>query len=106
CVLSATRSADTSPLALHVALPISLPLMYRPMCRLRLWVYLSFMTSMIHASSSGRARSPVSICGTLKVLKTSIGVLAFPLRWNGRSEEHTSELQSRFDLVCRLLLEK
>src|SRR5438067_9564045 len=26
------------------------------------------------------------------------------LRW--RSEEHTSELQSRFDLVCRLLLEK
>src|SRR5207249_6015016 len=26
----------------------------------------------------------------------------FPIR----SEEHTSELQSRFDLVCRLLLEK
>src|SRR5438067_8295460 len=30
--------------------------------------------------------------------------------WDGRSptrsEEHTSELQSRFDLVCRLLLEK
>src|SRR5438067_8731052 len=23
-----------------------------------------------------------------------------------RSEEHTSELQSRFDIVCRLLLEK
>src|SRR5207249_9919193 len=28
-----------------------------------------------------------------------------PLR-RQRSEEHTSELQSRFDLVCRLLLEK
>src|SRR5437868_12413547 len=29
------------------------------------------------------------------------------LRWRElRSEEHTSELQSRFDLVCRLLLEK
>src|SRR5699024_12266644 len=27
-------------------------------------------------------------------------------RTKGRSEEHTSELQSRFDLVCRLLLEK
>src|SRR3982751_4583296 len=26
--------------------------------------------------------------------------------WGGRSEEHTSELQSRSDLVCRLLLEK
>src|SRR6266704_3692443 len=32
-----------------------------------------------------------------------------PLDWHlgkARSEEHTSELQSRFDLVCRLLLEK
>src|SRR5699024_11754931 len=28
------------------------------------------------------------------------------LRVRARSEEHTSELQSRFDLVCRLLLEK
>src|SRR5690606_39644543 len=26
--------------------------------------------------------------------------------WNVRSEEHTSELQSRENLVCRLLLEK
>src|SRR6266496_5299157 len=26
--------------------------------------------------------------------------------WRSRSEEHTSELQSRRDLVCRLLLEK
>src|SRR3712207_8305675 len=26
--------------------------------------------------------------------------------WNSRSEEHTSELQSRQYLVCRLLLEK
>src|SRR5699024_11422327 len=30
---------------------------------------------------------------------------ACPEAWL-RSEEHTSELQSRFDLVCRLLLEK
>src|SRR5690349_23947816 len=28
------------------------------------------------------------------------------IRVNSRSEEHTSELQSRRDLVCRLLLEK
>src|SRR5689334_24503096 len=26
--------------------------------------------------------------------------------WRSRSEEHTSELQSQFHLVCRLLLEK
>src|SRR5207249_10234490 len=29
-----------------------------------------------------------------------------PVERRRRSEEHTSELQSRFDLVCRLLLEK
>src|SRR5699024_11949533 len=29
-----------------------------------------------------------------------------PVKVYSRSEEHTSELQSRFDLVCRLLLEK
>src|SRR5699024_11317741 len=34
------------------------------------------------------------------LLEDETGVLAL------RSEEHTSELQSRFDLVCRLLLEK
>src|SRR2546422_2096316 len=28
------------------------------------------------------------------------------LAWGKRSEEHTSELQSRLHLVCRLLLEK
>src|SRR6266513_6448683 len=34
------------------------------------------------------------------------GMCVSHLGSNGRSEEHTSELQSRFDLVCRLLLEK
>src|SRR5699024_11571686 len=33
-------------------------------------------------------------------------VSAVPHREKSRSEEHTSELQSRFDLVCRLLLEQ
>src|SRR5689334_24485061 len=35
----------------------------------------------------------------------SIGV-APGAKWIDRSEEHTSELQSQFHLVCRLLLEK
>src|SRR5207247_10759303 len=34
------------------------------------------------------------------------GILAPRADRNSRSEEHTSELQSRVDLVCRLLLEK
>src|SRR2546428_8252197 len=33
-------------------------------------------------------------------------VVPLPRRAAARSEEHTSELQSRSDLVCRLLLEK
>src|SRR6266496_6518075 len=36
--------------------------------------------------------------GRVRVVRTSF--------WFTRSEEHTSELQSRRDLVCRLLLEK
>src|SRR5438874_10587157 len=40
--------------------------------------------------------------------RRSIRPLSTGRRWNQnvRSEEHTSELQSRRDLVCRLLLEK
>src|SRR2546429_4653311 len=37
---------------------------------------------------------------------TSRRLAATPLRATRRSEEHTSELQSRLHLVCRLLLEK
>src|SRR5207249_6521839 len=45
--------------------------------------------------NAGRARA--------RIIKENIQASElFP----GRSEEHTSELQSRFDLVCRLLLEK
>src|SRR5688572_31823606 len=34
------------------------------------------------------------------------GIATTVPRWPGRSEEHTSELQSQSNLVCRLLLEK
>src|SRR2546421_6991010 len=37
---------------------------------------------------------------------TEEDVQGFDRRIHERSEEHTSELQSRSDLVCRLLLEK
>src|SRR5437762_9910420 len=38
--------------------------------------------------------------------RPSGAMLHAPARWLGRSEEHTSELQSPMYLVCRLLLEK
>src|SRR5450432_4513633 len=41
--------------------------------------------------------------GFLSILRCFKGAM---LAASGRSEEHTSELQSRSDLVCRLLLEK
>src|SRR5207249_11010554 len=41
-----------------------------------------------------------------KMLTLDFVRLGLLLRHLARSEEHTSELQSRFDLVCRLLLEK
>src|SRR5207249_11248621 len=47
-----------------------------------------------------RVRHPQFGVGTI----TSVEVLDDDTKL--RSEEHTSELQSRFDLVCRLLLEK
>src|SRR5438034_8503479 len=40
------------------------------------------------------------------VAPTDATVLIYGETGTGRSEEHTSELQSHSDLVCRLLLEK
>src|SRR5699024_11858159 len=42
------------------------------------------------------------LAATFKLRKIAWGDMSA----SSRSEEHTSELQSRFDLVCRLLLEK
>src|SRR5699024_12738003 len=39
-------------------------------------------------------------------LATRLGTRVNIAKASSRSEEHTSELQSRFELVCRLLLEK
>src|SRR2546429_996076 len=43
---------------------------------------------------------------TLGLLLLREAATRFPLYASARSEEHTSELQSRLHLVCRLLLEK
>src|SRR5437867_10182401 len=40
------------------------------------------------------------------VIGLACGTTKFTSAVVGRSEEHTSELQSPYDLVCRLLLEK
>src|SRR5690349_23680736 len=71
-----TATTEIYTLSLHDALPI-----------LELMPTIASFTCS--PCSSARIRSASSGAGT-----------------NARSEEHTSELQSRRDLVCRLLLEK
>src|SRR5206468_12287559 len=90
-----TAATESSALSLHDALPIS---PQRP------------------AGVRWRTRScrPVISCRARRVSAVSIQPGSTALTWmlscaqvNAvRSEEHTSELQSRSDLVCRLLLEK
>src|SRR5699024_11412922 len=54
-----------------------------------------------------RARSePMSALIPLPVVLPLFGAGLCLVFGKSRSEEHTSELQSRFDLVCRLLLEQ
>src|SRR5438067_4456075 len=52
------------------------------------------------------AGRPSAQIRAVEALGLDAGARAFVAREGARSEEHTSELQSRFDLVCRLLLEK
>src|SRR5437868_8817150 len=47
-----------------------------------------------------------SIGSGFPVSASTAATMLVRVRCLQRSEEHTSELQSRFDLVCRLLLEK
>src|SRR5437867_10754983 len=49
-----------------------------------------------------RTPGPSASYGILAGVSIAFGLRARP----ARSEEHTSELQSPYDLVCRLLLEK
>src|SRR5438067_9266752 len=53
-----------------------------------------------------RSQNIVRILQPIQIFKNQLAVSAPLHPRNIRSEEHTSELQSRFDLVCRLLLEK
>src|SRR5699024_11713316 len=88
----APPSSEIYSLSLHDALPISMEFQFGMN-----WSYYSSFVG--------------DTFGTLLAVE---GLMAFFMEstfvglkiFGWRSEEHTSELQSRFDLVCRLLLEK
>src|SRR5438874_9172051 len=66
-------------------------------------------SSLGFASSGTASRMPLrwEICRPPSLQRQQLGAsVAFCMASSCRSEEHTSELQSRRDLVCRLLLEK
>src|SRR5438034_3725981 len=77
-----TATTEIYTLSLHDALPISIDLARR---------FLADLRRRPQRSNSGRCRADETQNGSNS---------------NSRSEEHTSELQSHSDLVCRLLLEK
>src|SRR5207249_5609858 len=86
-------------LSLHDALPISVFHGTRP-------GWIEVITGVMFSGKSEelvrRVRRAVIAKKRVQVFKSHLDA-----RYAGlRSEEHTSELQSRFDLVCRLLLEK
>src|SRR5260221_6196541 len=58
-------------------------------------------TTLFRSDPSWAIHPPIILCQ--RTLKTFI---THDLIYGIRSEEHTSELQSHSDLVCRLLLEK
>src|SRR2546421_598575 len=62
------------------------------------------MTSVFDSPSAARSTPPSSCVPNAVALASSTRPRGFAM--TARSEEHTSELQSRSDLVCRLLLEK
>src|SRR3712207_7877848 len=70
---------------------------------------LGILTGPTRAASSARCRTVTfrcHHCGTDRVKGTRYRFDRATRRRRDRSEEHTSELQSRQYLVCRLLLEK
>src|SRR2546427_3140208 len=85
-----TATTEIYTLSLHDALPISM----RPPCERTIWCAMNSPRPSPWCWP-GRRSPPRN--GLNSVGSSSAGM---------RSEEHTSELQSQSNLVCRLLLEK
>src|SRR5258708_39711762 len=82
-----TATTEIYTLSLHDALPIS---------------------QIDAITESGKKRRHARALGANQALASflQVGAVGFDANVLGRSEEHTSELQSPDHLVCRLLLEK
>src|SRR5688572_32569178 len=96
-----TAPSEISTLSLHDALPIS--------TQFALLTSLMALPRSFLGAPSGWLAERLGWPGffAASVLLGLPGLLLLPfLAFRERSEEHTSELQSQSNLVCRLLLEK
>src|SRR5260221_6317082 len=84
-----TATTEIYTLSLHDALPIC-----------------AASSGSFHLSSSTRTRQTEFSCSPSLTRVANQRTGSTDLVGSRRSEEHTSELQSHSDLVCRLLLEK
>src|SRR5207249_10125388 len=96
----------SSPLSLHDALPIS-PLRWPP-SRRPPYPPPYRPPPPLPGGRCSRGRASFTVIGRPSMVWPLSFEIAFcasssePMVTKARSEEHTSELQSRFDLVCRL----
>src|SRR5437016_10636010 len=99
-VLTVSTPPEINTLSLHDALPISA---YFVAAGVPLSLFASLAAALLvnarlaHLSALFRTTFFAPVVTTL---------VAVAVVWRYRSEEHTSELQSLTNLVCRLLLEK
>src|SRR5699024_12416051 len=104
---------------LPLAYAVCSPFLFRPSLFSSFFFYCYGVPRDLHSFPTRRSSDLVTFlltalrCCTAKKLYAAlfdVGKLLLDVSVSylvkGRSEEHTSELQSRFDLVCRLLLEK
>src|SRR5206468_12358128 len=98
--LNPTPPTHLYPLSLHDALPIS-PRAFLPSASI-----IGGAVAIAGGAFFGTACSVLSVRISMARGMTPAQAYASLATNRFRSEEHTSELQSRSDLVCRLLLEK
>src|SRR5206468_12777344 len=100
-LLTSTCPAETYTLSLHDALPILV--VQQPD------IEIAIQKAQRQAEEARQKLEGIHLEGAdLQQLKalSAVDASVFAELAGERSEEHTSELQSRSDLVCRLLLEK
>src|SRR5699024_12193375 len=94
----------------HSPLPFPYTTLFRSNTGYPIRIDVGYQNSQLTVSIYGTKTDDTYVEMTREVLSTTSYEVEYvetdQLPYGTRSEEHTSELQSRFELVCRLRLEK